>query len=226
MAPLASTTEERNDSLHYDTMKDQSRCLTASGHPIPQYDRGQGATATITDATRLSSPAKNRSRLVNFGTVEIREYDVAIGACSVPSQGGVPIGIAYEYVCLPTQQIEEYELDRLPNRRYKIGNGNPLEVLRIPADERFGQLLSIGISVKKIQKASRECEKINLTRESNTSTVQDERGEEAEDDQFLLACLLKDDAIAKNKSTKNVSRNQGKSQWWRKARHMNRFFRR
>ena len=115
----------------------------------------------VVDLADIINQKKQHVPIVSFSTVEIREYDVTIGECTVPT-AGVPIGISSNYTCLPTQAIDEYESQH--PTIVAFGSRRRDRELLVTNIERYNRLNTLGVSSFVIRKASLECERINMDR--------------------------------------------------------------
>ena len=110
---------------------------------------------------------EKRDTVVKFGNVEIREYSLAIGHCSVPAAGGVPLGISWNYKTLPSEPIEEYESERFPYRRHH-------EELVITNSDRVNRFLTSnenGCTSAAVKQAVAECDRVLKNRDQSFQQI-------------------------------------------------------
>ena len=172
-----------------------STAISSKVAPAPAPRKRTNAPATLASTTSLRRPTNSRtsktrpscikskttpatSRCVTFGYVHIREYENAIGSCSVP-HGGVPIGITWNYARLPKQTLDDYECNRSKTRRSNVCNAR--NVLLISPMERFYFVLSLGVDIYQIEQTLSECSKIHFSR---TDTNKERRESEQQRKNF------------------------------------------
>jgi hypothetical protein len=106
------------------------------------------------DETTSQSPSSSNSRRVQFGFIEIREYERIVGD-HPDVKVGPPMGIGWQYYQNDKQSIETYESTRVP-KKY---------VLRMSSITRKNMLRNIfNIPEYEIRSAEKEVQKIQKLR--------------------------------------------------------------
>ena len=152
--PCMSKTTKRADS-DVTSPEDEEEDYNEDHDDMLEYD-----VVNLADII-LNQKKQQHIPIVSFTTVEIREYDITIGECTVPTSG-VPIGISSTYTSLPTQSIEEYESQH--PTIVAFGSRRKERELLVPNIERYNRLNELGISSYIIREALFDCERINMDR--------------------------------------------------------------
>jgi len=119
--------EDNEERITDDEFSEKSSSQSSSSSELPHQPREDDEEGITNDekATALSQNTllrsnnddKKRNKVVSFGSVHIREYDITIGD-NVPTQG-IPIGLKWKYTEIGQTSLVIYESHRQPTRRTK-----------------------------------------------------------------------------------------------------------
>jgi hypothetical protein len=122
--------------------------------PVKSESQLSEMSADVTVATEASESTFDSDRRVNFGGIQVREYERVVGD-HPDTKIGVPLTIGWGYFELETVPIEQYESDRVPK-------GN----LRMSSITRKNILHNVfGVPEEELRDAEKEVQKIKKGRQ-------------------------------------------------------------
>ena len=139
-----------------------SSTLQDSTSTIATYDCSVAEETGASASTNVSV-----RKIVQFNTIEIREYPRAMSYDTIPSSGGPPIGLSWKYSKVSRISVDVYERRKRQQRTEQHPQKGTMYgcLFELSPRRRTSLLLDEGYTLRQISRCSSICETINQLRD-------------------------------------------------------------